>query len=98
MKTEPSRADRFFLWSLLIASCVALSRAEIERKPEYSQYQDAWKALKVPGRYYLFMRSYEYEPLYKNKKCVYNELIGVNEEEHYTTNAVGSVDPVTGSR
>ncbi|KAH6938281.1 hypothetical protein HPB50_008328 [Hyalomma asiaticum] len=80
---------------MLLSTVLPISLSQIERKPEYAEYQDAWKALKVPGKYYLYMRSYEYEPYYKEKKCVYNELISVNEEEQYTVNAVGDIDPIT---
>ncbi|XP_037508492.1 uncharacterized protein LOC119384964 [Rhipicephalus sanguineus] len=95
MKAPTGRSGQVLLFALLLSAAFSLSLSQIERKPEYAEHQDAWKALKVPGKYYLYMRSYEYEPYYKEKKCVYNELISVNEEEQYTVNAVGDIDPFT---
>ncbi|KAK8772628.1 hypothetical protein V5799_024120 [Amblyomma americanum] len=79
---------------LLLTATAALSETQLlERKPYLSKYQDAWKSLKVPGKYYLYMRSYEDEPLYgANRKCVFSELVSVNEEEKYTINVFGSID------
>ncbi|XP_077512231.1 female-specific histamine-binding protein 2-like [Amblyomma americanum] len=79
---------------LLLTATAALSETQlVERKPYLSKYQDAWKSLKVPGKYYLYMRSYEDEPLYgANIKCVFSELVSVNEEEKYTINVFGSID------
>ncbi|XP_077512241.1 male-specific histamine-binding salivary protein-like [Amblyomma americanum] len=78
---------------------LVLVRGELfERKPYLSKYQDAWKALTVPGRYYLYMRSYEDEPFYGiNKKCVSSELLSVNEKEKYTKNIFRAVDPKDGT-
>uniref|UniRef100_G3MQ25 Lipocalin/cytosolic fatty-acid binding domain-containing protein n=1 Tax=Amblyomma maculatum TaxID=34609 RepID=G3MQ25_AMBMU len=85
------------LWAasiLLLATSTALGETELlERKPYLSKYQDAWKSLTVPGRYYLYMRSYEDEPFYgHNRKCVFNELVSINEEDKYTVSIFGSVD------
>ncbi|XP_050042927.1 male-specific histamine-binding salivary protein-like [Dermacentor andersoni] len=95
MKATSGSSGEVLLLALLLSAAFSFSRSQIERKPEYAEYQDAWKALKVPGKYYLYMRSYEYEPYYKERKCVYNELISVNEEEQYTVNDVGDIDPIT---
>ncbi|XP_070394005.1 male-specific histamine-binding salivary protein-like [Dermacentor albipictus] len=93
------RNGKLELCVLIFVAAFALSQEELlERKPELAQYQDAWKVLKVPGRYYLFMRSYEKEPFYKHKKCVFNELVSVNEEEQYTVNLIGATDPNDGSQ
>ncbi|KAL1483962.1 hypothetical protein MTO96_032854 [Rhipicephalus appendiculatus] len=87
------------LCALILAAAFCLSQEELlERRPYLAEHQDAWKLLKVPGRYYLFMRSYEKEPFYKHKKCVFNELVSVNEEEQYTVNLIGATDPTDGSR
>uniref|UniRef100_A0A6M2D3A3 Putative licpodalin-4 1 n=1 Tax=Rhipicephalus microplus TaxID=6941 RepID=A0A6M2D3A3_RHIMP len=84
---------------LLLAVTFALAETELlERQPRLSKYQDAWKALTVPGRYYLYMRSYKDEPFYgEDRKCVYNELISVNEEEKYTVNTMGSISVKDGA-
>ncbi|XP_077513522.1 uncharacterized protein LOC144124604 [Amblyomma americanum] len=93
------RNCNYFLRALVFVTAFAFIRSELlERRPQLCRYQDAWKALKVPGKYYLVMRSYEKEPFYKNRKCVYNELVSVNEEERYTVNIIGSIDPSDGSR
>lgn len=87
------------LWALILPAAVCLSKEPcLERRPYLAEHQDAWKLLNVPGRYHLFMRSYEKEPFYKNKKCVFNELVSVNAEEQYTVNLIGATDPTDGSR
>ncbi|XP_077554728.1 male-specific histamine-binding salivary protein-like [Haemaphysalis longicornis] len=88
------------LQTFLLATTFAFSQTELlERRPELSKYQDAWKALTVPGQYFLYMRSYEEEPFYgHNRKCVFTELVSVNEEHKYTINTLGSVDPIDGSK
>ncbi|KAL3190479.1 hypothetical protein MRX96_019997 [Rhipicephalus microplus] len=95
MKAHTGTSGHVLMFCLLLTAAFSVSLSQIERKPEYAEYQDAWKALKVPGKYYLYMRSYEYEPYYNEKKCVYNELLSVNEEDQYTVNAVGDIDPFT---
>ncbi|XP_037508491.1 uncharacterized protein LOC119384962 [Rhipicephalus sanguineus] len=97
---KPTEGMRnLWLEALVLVAAFCPSQGELlERRPELAQYQDAWKVLKVPGRYYLFMRSYEKEPFYKHKKCVFNELVSVNEEEQYTVNLIGATDPTDGSR
>uniref|UniRef100_A0A023G1U1 Putative lipocalin-7 1 n=1 Tax=Amblyomma triste TaxID=251400 RepID=A0A023G1U1_AMBTT len=83
----------------LLAMMLFLAQCElIERKPHLSKYQDAWKGLTLPGRFYLYMRSYEDEPFYgTNMKCVSSELLSVNEKERYTENMFRAVDPKDGN-
>ncbi|KAM7302709.1 hypothetical protein ISCGN_018217 [Ixodes scapularis] len=65
----------------------------VERRPELSPYQDAWKALIAPGRYFLYQRSYECEPfLGWDSKCVNAELVTILEEEKTTVTKVGYWD------
>ncbi|XP_075535052.1 female-specific histamine-binding protein 2-like [Dermacentor variabilis] len=99
MTSLPRTVGNSITRALFITVAFALSRAELpERRPDLSPHQDAWKALTAPGRYYLYMRSYEEEPFYGlNRKCVFNDLISVNEKEKYTTNIFGSTDPKDGS-
>ncbi|XP_037508505.2 uncharacterized protein LOC119384983 [Rhipicephalus sanguineus] len=88
------------LIALFISAKFLLTRTDDlpERKPYLSPFQDAWKALTLPGKFYLYMRSYADEPFYGfNRKCVFTDLISVNEKEHYTTSVFGSTDPKDGS-
>ncbi|XP_037561660.1 male-specific histamine-binding salivary protein-like [Dermacentor silvarum] len=84
---------------LFVAVTFALAETELlERQPRLSKYQDAWKSLTVPGRYYLYMRSYEDEPFYgADRKCVFNELVSINEEEKYTVSTFGSTSTKDGT-
>ncbi|KAH6938124.1 hypothetical protein HPB50_007043 [Hyalomma asiaticum] len=87
------------LCALILVVAFSLGQGDLlERRPEFAQYQDAWKMLKIPGKYYLFMRSYEKEPFYKHKKCVFNELLSVNEKKRCTVNIIGATDPTDGSK
>ncbi|KAH6938282.1 hypothetical protein HPB50_008329 [Hyalomma asiaticum] len=97
--TPKEKCIKLGMCALMLVAAFPLGQGELlERKPELAEYQDAWKLLKVPGKYYLFMRSYEKEPFYKHKKCVFNELISVNEEKQYTVNLIGATDPIDGSQ
>ncbi|XP_037508927.1 male-specific histamine-binding salivary protein-like [Rhipicephalus sanguineus] len=99
MTSAPKIATNILLQLLCIALTSSLGAEELlERKPYLSTYQDAWKALKAPGKYYLYMRSYAEEPFYgEGSKCVFTDLISVNEEEKYTTNLFGYTIPCDGS-
>ncbi|XP_077552868.1 female-specific histamine-binding protein 2-like [Haemaphysalis longicornis] len=100
MNAAPGQTGVFALRALLLATALTFSQTELlERRPELSKYQDAWKTLTLPGKFYLYMRSYEDEPLYgHNRKCVFSEVIFVNEEEKYTVGAFGSADPNDGTK
>lgn len=99
MTSLPRTVRNSIIGALFITIAFALSRAQLpERRPDLSPYQNAWKALTAPGRYYLYMRSYADEPFYgPNSKCVFNDLISVNDKENYTTNLFGTTNPKDGS-
>lgn len=94
------RMYNLLLLALLVTTTISLSRTQLpERRPELSKYQDAWKAITVPGRYYLYMRSYEDEPFYGfDSKCVSTELNAINEKEKYTVNTFRSINAKDGKR
>ncbi|KAL3210741.1 hypothetical protein MRX96_008681 [Rhipicephalus microplus] len=99
MASAPITATDIFLQVLCVWMTFSLGITELlERKPYLSPHQDAWKALTAPGRYYLYMRSYEREPLYGDaSKCVFNELISVNDQDKHTTNIFGYTNSRDGS-
>ncbi|XP_037561078.2 male-specific histamine-binding salivary protein-like [Dermacentor silvarum] len=99
MSTPRETVSIYLRGVALLAMTACLGRAElIERRPELAKYQDAWKSLLTQGKYYLYMRTYEEEPFYGYKqRCVFTELISVNEKENYTVNNFGSLDPKDGS-
>ncbi|XP_077536607.1 male-specific histamine-binding salivary protein-like [Haemaphysalis longicornis] len=100
MDTITRRQRHLVVSALLASATISLSLTDLpERQPKLSNYQDAWKTLNVPGKYYLYMRSYEDEPLYGlNSVCVSNELISVNEKENYTISTFGTTSAKDGSR